>query len=103
VLGDGGAERLNNASVDVEEVVPGHAGLPGHPGGDDNDVGSLQRLPELVIPHEPLHLRNTRPISSDPAEPVARVDKPGQQRGRTRAGVLMWDTSAATPTVPAIS
>jgi hypothetical protein len=56
VLGNGGAEVLNDAGVDVEEVVPGHAGLPRHAGRDDHDVRPLQRLPELVIPHEPLHL-----------------------------------------------
>ena len=59
VLGDGSAEPLNDAGVDVEEVVPGHAGLPGYPGGDDDDVGSLQRLPKLVVPHEPLHLQES--------------------------------------------
>lgn len=57
MLGDGSAEPLHDAGVDVEEIIPGHAGLPGHPGGDDDDVGALQRLPELVVPHEPLHLQ----------------------------------------------
>lgn len=59
VLGDGSAEPFNDAGVDVEEVIPGHTRLPGHPSGDDDDVGALQRLAELVVPHEPLHLQES--------------------------------------------
>jgi hypothetical protein len=81
VLGDGSAQRLNDAGVDVEEVVPGHAGLPGHSCGDDDDVGALQRLPELVVPHEPLHLQEQKPVSSDPVQ-----FRPSQARGARRAG-----------------
>jgi hypothetical protein len=58
VFGDGGAVSLNDAGVQFQEVVPGHAGLPRHPGRDDHDVGPLKRLPELVVPHEALHLQN---------------------------------------------
>lgn len=72
VLSDGGAEGLNNAGVDVELVVPGHAGFPRHPGRDDHDVRPLQSLPELVVPDEPLHLQeNSKPrtIRRDPIQP----------------------------------
>jgi hypothetical protein len=35
---------LNDACVDVEEVVPSHTGLLGHAGWDDDHVGTVQRL-----------------------------------------------------------
>jgi hypothetical protein len=35
---------LNDACVDVEEVVPSHTGLLGHAGRDDDHVGTVQRL-----------------------------------------------------------
>jgi hypothetical protein len=41
VLSDGSAEGLDDAGVDVEEVVPSHAGLPRHPSRDDHDVRPL--------------------------------------------------------------
>lgn len=37
-VGDGLAEGPHDARVDVEEVVPGHAGLAGHPSRDDHQV-----------------------------------------------------------------
>ena len=42
-LGGGLSNCLNNAGIDVEEVVTGHARLARHAGRDDNHIASLQR------------------------------------------------------------
>lgn len=90
MLGDGGAEGLNNASVCVEEVVPGHAGLPRHPSRDDDDVRPFQRLTELVIPHEPLGLQNSKHDTFSQIEPAkARREAQRGNFQHTRAGELM--------------
>lgn len=52
VFGDGSAKGLNDASIDVEEIIAGHARLAGDAGGDDDDVRILQGLTELVLARE---------------------------------------------------
>ena len=37
------SNSLDDAGVDVEEVITSHAGLAGHTGGDDNHIAALQR------------------------------------------------------------
>lgn len=44
-FGDRGAEGLDDAGIDVEEIVTSHARLSWDAGGDDNHVGSLQGEP----------------------------------------------------------
>ena len=41
---DAGADLLHHLEVDLEEVVAAHAGLARHAGGDDADIGALDRL-----------------------------------------------------------
>merc|ERR1719454_1051201 len=43
-LGQGG----DDGGVGVEEVVPGHTGLPGDAGGDDDDVHAGEAVSQLV-------------------------------------------------------
>lgn len=42
-LGSSLSNGLDNASVDIEEVITGHARLAGHTGRDDDDIAALQR------------------------------------------------------------
>lgn len=39
----------DNRSVDVEQVIAGHARLARHTGGNDNDVRTLQRLFQATV------------------------------------------------------
>jgi hypothetical protein len=71
VLGDGNVEPLNDAGVDVEEVMPSHVRLPRHNSGDNDDVGAIQRLPEH------LHLQESRGNGEHGSSPV----RPSQARG----------------------
>ena len=48
VLGDGLSEGLDNGGVLVEEVVTGHAGLPGETSGDHHHMGVLQGNGQVV-------------------------------------------------------
>jgi hypothetical protein len=50
-------QSLDNAGVDVEEVVAGHARLAGHAGRDDDQLGAGQRLPQIVRAQVALDLR----------------------------------------------
>ena len=43
------AQVLDDACVDGEEVVAGHAGLAGNARGDDDEVASLERVRELFL------------------------------------------------------
>lgn len=61
VLGDGGGERLDDTSIDVEEIVTGHSGLTWHTGRDNYDVASLQGLGELIFPSVTLNLNRHHP------------------------------------------
>lgn len=56
VLGDSSDEGLHNASVDVEEVIAGHAGLAGHACGNDHEVTALQSGAQLSVADEALNL-----------------------------------------------
>mmetsp|Transcript_2467 Transcript_2467/g.9634 ORF Transcript_2467/g.9634 Transcript_2467/m.9634 type:complete len:389 (-) Transcript_2467:19-1185(-) len=47
----------DNARVDLEQIVAGHAGLAGYARGDDHDVAILQRGAQLGVAGEALHLR----------------------------------------------
>ena len=40
---------LDDAGVNLEQVVAGHAGLAGHAGGDDDDIGALERVSQLLL------------------------------------------------------
>ena len=51
-LSGGPGEGGHDGGVGVEEVVPGHAGLPGHAGGDDDDLRAGQGGLHLVGAHE---------------------------------------------------
>jgi len=50
-------EVAHDARVDAEQVVPRHAGLPGHAGGEDHDVRARQAGRELVFTGEAGDLR----------------------------------------------
>ena len=41
---DAGADLLHHLEIDAEQIVAAHAGLARHAGGDDADVGALDRL-----------------------------------------------------------
>ena len=41
---DAGADLLHHLEVDAEEIVAAHAGLARHAGGDDADLGAVDRL-----------------------------------------------------------
>mmetsp|Transcript_6249 Transcript_6249/g.28186 ORF Transcript_6249/g.28186 Transcript_6249/m.28186 type:complete len:382 (-) Transcript_6249:40-1185(-) len=49
VFGAVGDEVADDARVDLEEVVAGHAGLAGDARGDDDDVGILESRAELGV------------------------------------------------------
>ena len=49
IRGDGLGEARDDAGVDLEEVVAGHAGLAGDARGDDDDVGILESRAELGV------------------------------------------------------
>ena len=44
-----GLHELTWRTSYLEKVIAGHARLPGHSGGDDDDIGSLQGLTQLVL------------------------------------------------------
>lgn len=56
VLGNGGAKAFDNASIDVEQVISGHAWFAGHTGRDYDYISTLQGLAKLCFSHEPSHL-----------------------------------------------
>ena len=41
---DAGADLLHHLEIDAEEIVAAHAGLARHAGGDDADLGIVERL-----------------------------------------------------------
>ena len=41
---DAGADLLHHLEIDAEQIVAAHAGLARHAGGDDADVGALDRV-----------------------------------------------------------
>ena len=43
VLLDAGADLLHHLEIDAEQIVAAHAGLARHAGGDDADVGAVDR------------------------------------------------------------
>mmetsp|Transcript_40301 Transcript_40301/g.114086 ORF Transcript_40301/g.114086 Transcript_40301/m.114086 type:complete len:229 (+) Transcript_40301:591-1277(+) len=47
-------DALDNASVDLEEIISGHAGLTGNSGGNNNNIAAAESLAQLVIAHESL-------------------------------------------------
>ena len=49
VLAAGLHQALDDAGVDLEEVVAGHARLAGHARRDDDNVAALERLAQLVL------------------------------------------------------
>jgi len=56
-------QALDDAGVDVEQVVTGHARLAGNTGGDDDDVGILEgSLGALVGGQEAAHFRVGRDV-----------------------------------------
>ena len=44
VLLDAGADLLHHLEVDAQQIVAAHAGLARHAGGDDADVGAVDRV-----------------------------------------------------------
>ena len=44
VLLDAGADVLHDLEIDAQEVVAAHAGLARHAGGDDADLGTIERV-----------------------------------------------------------
>ena len=116
------AEALDDAGVDVEQVVAGHARLAGHACGDDHQVAVLQRHRQLVSAGVAGDLNTgggevvrqklgaARRVERRATERAScRVPfrggrrSQGASRSRTWAGVLQWERSAATPGVLAIS
>merc|ERR1719430_59809 len=55
-LGSSSSQGGDNGGVGIEEVVPGHAGLPGDSSRDDHDFGTNKRGLQLVSSNE---ARNT--------------------------------------------
>lgn len=53
-LRNGGDKRLDNASVNVEQVIASHARLPGHTSGNHNNVDTGDSLLQLRIADESL-------------------------------------------------
>jgi hypothetical protein len=43
-------KALDDACVDLEEVIAGHPGLARHASGDDHDISAAQRLRQLLLP-----------------------------------------------------
>jgi len=41
---DAGADLLHHLEIDAQEIVAAHAGLARHAGGDDADLGAVERL-----------------------------------------------------------
>lgn len=56
VLGNGLDDSLDDACVDVEQVLPGHPRLSGNTCGDEHEVSARQGLPELLVADVPLGL-----------------------------------------------
>lgn len=49
VLTDGLGQVSHNGGVGVEQIVSGHAGLSGHTGGDQHQLGALEGLGNAVV------------------------------------------------------
>ncbi len=49
VLGNSFGKVADDGCVGVEQVVTGHAGLSGHTSRDNDNLGALQSLSELVL------------------------------------------------------
>ena len=69
--------------VGVEQVVPRHAGLAGHAGGDDYQVGAIQRATQLLRARVRRHLRRR-------ATTLARCPNVVRQRPRNGCGFSKW-------------
>ena len=48
-LGDSSGEITDDGSVCVEQIVTGHAGLAGHTSGNDDDIGAVEGLAEVLL------------------------------------------------------
>ena len=44
ILLDAGADLLHDLEIDAQEIVAAHAGLARHAGGDDADLGAVERV-----------------------------------------------------------
>ncbi len=44
IFGDAGAHLRHDLEIDFEQIVAAHAGLARHAGGDDADIGAVDRL-----------------------------------------------------------
>ena len=51
-------QLLDDAGVDVEQVVAGHAGLAGNSGRDDHQVSALQACSDVLLPCVACHLQS---------------------------------------------
>lgn len=56
VFGNSSAERFDDASIDVEEIITGHTGLSGDTSRDDNNIRSLQSFSQMLFTRIPTHL-----------------------------------------------
>jgi len=56
VFGHSGHQCLHDPGIDVEQVVSGHAGLPGDASGDDDQLRPLECALELLLAGEGGHL-----------------------------------------------
>ena len=77
VLGNLLSQLLDDASVDVEEVVTGHAWLAWHSGRDHHQVSTCQACREVLLSCVASHLRQTRCIM------LVEMTGPQLQFGRT--------------------
>ncbi len=59
VLGAGFCQALDNASIDVEQVITSHARLAGHSSRDDNQVRIFQGSTQALLSRMPGHLNDT--------------------------------------------
>ena len=65
VLGESNAERFDNASIDFEESITRHSGLPGHTSRDDNNIRSLQCFSEFLLTLVPKNLQLQKNITKN--------------------------------------
>jgi len=109
-------QALHDSGIDVEEVVPGHAGLSGDASGDDDQFSSLECCCQLLWACVGGHLccwcGNAHTWSLCCSMSVRGRKRRGKRRGKakkathqvlTRTGVLQCEMSAPTPATPMMS
>ena len=62
VLCNCGAKWFNNASINVEEIITGHARLSWNTSRNDDNIGSLQSFAELLLTHVASNLQVAKGI-----------------------------------------